>query len=73
MTQEELSVRLQLFGLDMDRTAVAKIESQLRSVFDFELIVFARTLKVSTDALCPEDRQLKKQLPALMEGKIPGK
>jgi transcriptional regulator with XRE-family HTH domain len=37
LTQDQLAARLQLAGLHtLDRVGVAKIESQLRSVFDFE-------------------------------------
>ena len=36
LTQDQFGARLQLAGLHtLDRVGVAKIESQLRSVFDF--------------------------------------
>lgn len=63
-------MKLQLAGLDMDRTSLAKIESRIRSVFDFELAIIAHVLKVPTDALYPERKHLKKMLPDLMDGKI---
>ena len=45
-------------GQEFFKTAagVAKIESQLRSVFDFELIVVARCLKVPIEELAPSKK-----------------
>jgi len=71
LTQDALAAKLQRAGLDMDRTALAKIEIQLRSVFDFELAMIARVLNVSTDALLPAPSKLDSILPALMKGKLP--
>lgn len=69
LTQEALAIKLQMAGLDMDRTAVAKIESQIRSVFDFEMVMIARVLDVHTGKLFPSDSDLRKQLPSLLAGK----
>ena len=63
-----MAVQVQLFGLDMDRTAIAKIESQLRSLFDYELAIFARALGVAAEELLPKDGELKRALPDLMAG-----
>lgn len=69
LTQDALAARLVLAGLtNADRVWVAKIESQIRSVFDFELAVIASVLGVKADDLLPEERKLKKDLPALQEG-----
>jgi len=57
----------------MDRTAVAKIETRLRSVFDFELAMIARVLKVGADELLPNAAALDSILPDLMRGSIPVK
>jgi hypothetical protein len=46
LTQDQLSGRLAAKGLTLDRVAITKIESLNRSVFDFELPVFAEVLKV---------------------------
>ncbi|RBP45217.1 helix-turn-helix protein [Roseimicrobium gellanilyticum] len=47
LTQEQLAARLQLAGLShLDRVAVAKVESQIRSVYDFELILLADVLQI---------------------------
>ena len=69
LTQDELAARLVLAGLtNADRVWVAKIESQIRSVFDYELAIVASVLGVKADDLLPEERKLKKDLPALQEG-----
>jgi hypothetical protein len=47
LTQEELSGKLALLGIQMDRAAVAKIESDRRGVLDFELKAMAEALDVS--------------------------
>jgi HTH-type transcriptional regulator, cell division transcriptional repressor len=51
ITQEELSTRLALLGVQMDRAAVAKIENNLRRVLDYELKAIARALDVEVDWL----------------------
>lgn len=51
LTQEELSGRLALYGVQMDRAAVAKIENNLRRVLDYELKAFAAALDVQVDWL----------------------
>ena len=55
-TQDPLAARLQLAGLrTCDRVAVAKIESQIRSVYDYERSVLAGVLSVSVDEPSPLD------------------
>ena len=73
LTQDALAGKLQRAGLDMDRTAVAKIEIQLRSVFDYELAMIARVLSVSPDELLPGETSLDSILPDLIRGTIPAK
>ena len=51
LTQEELSGKLALLGIQLDRAAVAKIESDRRGVLDFELKAIAEALEVSVDWL----------------------
>jgi len=69
LTQDQLAARLQLAGLHhLDRVAVAKIESQLRSVFDFELIVIAAELGGEPTRLLPSVRSLKSDLEDLVSG-----
>src|SRR4051812_69122 len=70
LTQDQLAARLQLAGLEnFDRVTVAKVESQIRSVFDFEAIVFAKVLQVeSGDLMAYSPAALKTALPRLLEG-----
>ena len=69
LTQDQLAARLVLSGLEgADRVWVAKVESQIRSVFDFELAVIASVLGVKADGLLPGGEELKKDLAALQEG-----
>lgn len=51
LSQEELAIRMQLSGLQMGQMAVSRIESGKRLVPDFELLLLARALGVTTDWL----------------------
>jgi HTH-type transcriptional regulator, cell division transcriptional repressor len=51
LTQDELSGKLALLGVEMDRAAIAKIENNLRRVLDYELKAFAAALDVSVEWL----------------------
>lgn len=46
ITQEELSKRLSKLGVSIDRAGVAKIETGIRGVLDFELVALAKALNV---------------------------
>jgi len=46
ITQEELSKRLSKLGVSVDRAGVAKIETGIRGVLDFELVALAKALEV---------------------------
>ena len=48
LTQEELSERLAKLGVSIDRAGVAKIETGIRGVLDFELVALAKALEVKT-------------------------
>jgi transcriptional regulator with XRE-family HTH domain len=52
-TQAELAAKVQIAGLDLDRADIGKIESQLRSLFDYELFLFAGVLGVTSSDLSP--------------------
>lgn len=56
LTQEELSGRLALHGVLMDRAAVAKVENNIRRVLDYELKAFANALDVRVDWLLGDER-----------------
>lgn len=51
ITQQELTARLALLGVDMDRTAISKIEAGERIVADFELLAISKALGVSVEWL----------------------
>lgn len=52
-SQNDLSVKLQLVGLDIGRSTVAKIEARLIWVGDWQLFYFTRVFKVELDELFP--------------------
>ena len=49
LSQEQLSARLQLLGLELNQKVVSRVETGLRVVPDFELDYYARAL--DTDIL----------------------
>ncbi len=51
ITQIELVSRLQVRGLNMEKTSVSKIENKTRSVTDKELVAIAESLNVSINWL----------------------
>lgn len=51
LTQEDLSGKLVLYGVQLDRAAIAKIETGRRGVLDFELKALAAALGVRVEAL----------------------
>jgi transcriptional regulator with XRE-family HTH domain len=52
-SQEQLAAKLQLEGLDISRSSVAKIENGHQAIFDYEILIFCRLFRVSQDALHP--------------------
>ncbi len=62
-TQDELAVKVQLFGWDTSRLSVTRLENQERRVPDVELFVFAKVLGVRADDLFP--RNLRKKIKTL--------
>lgn len=51
LTQDALSGRLALTGIQLDRAAIAKIETNHRCVLDYELKAIAEVLDVRVDWL----------------------
>ena len=51
LTQEELTARCNLVGLDISRGTLAKIEAQVRRVTDDEIPLLAEALRVSISQL----------------------
>lgn len=51
MSQRALADKLQLFGLDLDKNAIQRIECGKRFVTDIELVIFSKVLNVSVEEL----------------------
>jgi hypothetical protein len=51
LTQDQLAGRLATVGIQLDRVALAKIETGLRCAFDFEVKALAAVLKVDANWL----------------------
>lgn len=51
MTQDQLSGKLALLGVSIDRAGISKIETGQRSVLDYELKGLAKALGVAVDWL----------------------
>lgn len=51
MSQENFTARCNVVGLNISRSTLAKIESQVRRVTDEEVVLLAKALKVSVEAL----------------------
>lgn len=47
MKQKDLLVQLQIRGVELNASGLSKLEGQVRSVFDYELIAIADVLDVS--------------------------
>lgn len=51
MTQKELAEQLQLYGIDLNKNSLQKIERGDRIIKEYELAVFCKVLNVSADEL----------------------
>ena len=58
VTQMELAAQLQLLGVKIDRSTIAKIELGLRPLSDIEIIVIAKIFKTSVLSLFGESEML---------------
>jgi len=56
VSQDDLAGRLAGQGINIDRTAVSRIENQTRYAMDYEAAAIARALKVSIAWLFGESR-----------------
>lgn len=52
-SQEQLTGKLQIEGLDISRSSIAKIENGQQAVFDFEFLFFCRVFRVHDEELHP--------------------
>lgn len=55
MTQSDLTVKMQVNGVRIEREAISKIESGVRFVADYELVAFAKVLGGSINWLAGEE------------------
>lgn len=55
ISQEDLAARMQVNGVVIEREAISKIETGVRFVTDYELMVFAQVLGVTMDWLTGKD------------------
>jgi transcriptional regulator with XRE-family HTH domain len=51
VSQEELAARLQAMGVQLDQTAVSRIENKERQVTDVELLAICRALGIEVGSL----------------------
>lgn len=51
VTQDDLSGRLARVGVSLDRSGIAKVESGIRCVSDYEVRAFCKVLRVSPEWL----------------------
>lgn len=57
-----------MLGWDLSRETLAKIESQIRWVADFELLCLAAALRVEVEALLPKLRKSRSVMAEWFEG-----
>jgi len=58
LSQEQLAARMQVAGVQINQKAVSRIELGSRVVADYELMVLAQALNVSTDMLLSDEQGL---------------
>lgn len=51
MKQKDLLAKLQTMGLNISATSLSRLEGQYRLVQDFEVVVLAKVLNITTDEL----------------------
>lgn len=56
LTQMELAAQLQLLGITIDRSGIAKMESGRRPASDIEVAAIAKILKVTIPSLFEESK-----------------
>ncbi len=54
MTQKNLSEKMQLYGIDLNKNSLQRIEKGTRIIKEYELAVFSIIFNVSTDELLNE-------------------
>jgi HTH-type transcriptional regulator, cell division transcriptional repressor len=57
LTQDQLAGRLAKLGVSLDRVAIAKIETGIRCVFDYEVKALAAALNADLSSLFSEAKK----------------
>jgi len=52
--QRDFLAQLQVLGLDISATSLSRLEGQYRLVHDFEVVILAKALGITTDQLLKE-------------------
>lgn len=68
LRQSDLAARLQLMGLNLDRSIISRIENQQRHLTDIEFLAFLEALRIDFDRMVeffPDQ-----QLPAVTRNRI---
>ena len=55
LSQEQLAARMQVEGIPLNQKAVSRVETGLRVVSDYELMTFARVLRVTVEHLVGQE------------------
>ncbi len=56
MKQKDFLARLQVEGMDINASALSKLEGQVRGVFDYELVIIAKVLGVNLEWLLDAEK-----------------
>ena len=56
MKQKDLLTQLQVRGVDLNASGLSKLEGQIRSINDYELVALSEVLGVSVDWLLGVDK-----------------
>lgn len=51
LSQENLTAKLNILGLDIDRSALSRIENQQRELYDYEIFFLSKALEISIESL----------------------
>ena len=70
ITQQEFAEKCQRMGWDISRDTLAKVESQMRWLADFELVFLAEALSVPLDLLLPERGTISQQMSREFVGRL---
>ena len=57
LSQSDLAARLQIHGITLERDSISRIENGSRFVTDYELMTFAKILKVDIQYLLEENKE----------------